>query len=111
MIPSAHQLSIKLMQRCPSCAAAISNANIHVIHESDEALLAHLACARCLASYIAYIVANNQGILGNAILTDQSYGEILKSMEDEQLTEDEVLSLVTMVESQQLFPLLQKQSN
>lgn len=110
MIPSAHQLSLKLMQRCPSCQAGIPSSQVQVIHENDDSLFAHLTCPRCLVSYIAYVVANQQGLLGNAILTDQSYHELMDSLADVKMNEDEVLSIVKLVETNQLLARIRQQS-
>ena len=97
MIPSSHQLSLKLIERCPSCHASIPHANIHILDETEMKLLAHLACAHCLSKYLTFIVNHPQGLVGNAILTDLNYRETLHLMNHDAFDEDEFLQLFKLV--------------
>ena len=93
MIPSSHQLSLKLIERCPSCRAFIPMKNIHILNETEMNLSAHLACANCLSKYLTFIVNHPQGLVGNAILTDLDYGETMHFMDENNMSEDEFLAV------------------
>lgn len=93
MLPSSHQLSLKLLERCPSCHAAIPTSHIHILSESELNMLAHLSCPRCLSKYLTYIMHHPQGLVGNAVLTDLTYDESVRTMDVLPLNENEVLEL------------------
>lgn len=56
-------------------------------------MLAHLSCQRCLSKYLTYIIHHPQGLVGNAVLTDLTYDESVRTLETEALTENDVLEL------------------
>lgn len=97
MIPASHQLSLKLLERCPSCRASVPQDNIHIIDETDHHVVAHVLCANCNAKHLASIVQQPNGIIGNAIPTDLSYTETLLALDENPLTEDQVLELYTAI--------------
>jgi hypothetical protein len=111
MHSQGHQLSLRLMQRCPSCHAALQPDNIMIILETNESIFAHLSCPRCLANYLTYIVTNQQGIVGNAILTDQSYSETMRSLQSPGIHENDVLDVVRALESKVLIDQIHSHSN
>ncbi len=110
MLPQSHQLSLKLLEKCPSCHAAIPSANIHIIDETDIQVLAHVLCANCSAKHLASIVHQHNGIIGNAIPTDLSYPETLNSIDTAALSEDQVLDLYTKIHSTDFIKSLQTEN-
>lgn len=106
MIPSAHHLSLKLLQKCPSCESVLDSAMVHVLIESDTTMMAHIACSSCLASFITMLSNHPHGMVGNAILTDLNYPETMQSLTAESITEDEFLTLYRMIEAPNFIELL-----
>ena len=90
---SAHQLSLRLLQHCPSCKAGLSESNINILSETENHLLIHLTCSQCHANHLTHIIQQAQGLMGNAIVTDLSYQETLRCMRNESMTEDAFLEL------------------
>jgi hypothetical protein len=107
MLPQSHQLSLKLLERCPSCRASIPSANIHIIDETDTQVIAHVLCPRCAAKHLASITHQPNGIIGNAIPTDLSYTETLSMLEEVPLTDDQVLALYTKIHASNFITELQ----
>ena len=103
MNESSHQLSLRLIERCPSCHARVPRGNIHIIDETDRDLLTHLNCAQCRGMYLTLIVHRSEGLIGNAIATDLTYDETLAVRERQQLGEDEFLTLYRMINNGDLL--------
>lgn len=99
MLPASHQLSLKLLERCPSCRATVPPDNIHIIEESDMQVVAHILCPLCQAKHLASILQQPNGIVGNAIPTDLSYDETLNAFAAAPLTENDVLGLHEQIHS------------
>ena len=98
MIPASHQLSLHLMEKCPSCRSAVPSHNIHIIDETEINMLAHLFCSRCFNKYLTYIVHHPSGLVGNAVMTDLTYEETLRFIADKQLDEDAFLKLYLLIQ-------------
>ena len=97
MNESSHQLSLRLIERCPSCHAHIPRRNIHIIDETERDLLTHLNCSQCRGMYLTFIVHRAEGLIGNAIATDLTYDETLSLRERGHINEDEFLTLYLMI--------------
>src|SRR3989344_8913223 len=91
MIPSSHQLSLRLIEKCPSCHSLIPHRNINILDETENNLFAHLDCAHCHTKYLTYIVNHPQGLIGNAILTDLTYEETLNFIDLKPIDENNFL--------------------
>ncbi|OGY89306.1 MAG: hypothetical protein A3B30_03775 [Candidatus Komeilibacteria bacterium RIFCSPLOWO2_01_FULL_52_15] len=111
MQPQAHQLSLKLLEKCPSCQSFVPAANVHILAESDTKLLAHLACQHCTAKYLTYIVNQEHGIVGNAIVTDLSYAEVLAFDSLKPLNEDDVLTLHRSIHSNDFIAYIRNKTH
>lgn len=98
MIPS-HQLSLKLIQRCPACEMPFQQAQVTILSETNLTVLAHLHCTNCRVNLLANVVNMPQGLVGNAMLTDLTVAEALRLLELKQLTEDDFLSLYKSIKN------------
>lgn len=97
MFPASHQLSLKLLEKCPSCTAMVPQKNIQVIDEGELYVLAHISCGSCSAKHLASIAAYPQGIMGNAIPTDLTAPEAMDALMRKALTENDVLELYRLI--------------
>ena len=97
MNESSHQLSLRLIERCPSCHARVPRSNIHIIDETERDLLTHLKCAQCRGMYLTLIIHRSEGLIGNAIATDLTYDETLAIRERPYIDDDEFLALYRMI--------------
>lgn len=107
MQPSSHQLSLRLLQKCPSCQALFPPAEINILEETETRLLAHLSCSNCLVNYLATISNAPQGIVGNAMVIDVSYKEMLVALEAQAMSENEFLALYKLVRDNTLISNIQ----
>lgn len=111
MIPSSHQLSLKLIERCPSCQSTVPLMNIHILNETDTNITAHMACPHCYSKYLMYIVTHPQGLIGNAILTDLNYEETIALIGQGPMSEDEFLAIYKLTQSADLINSIKFQSH
>jgi len=103
MLDSSHQLSLKLMQNCPSCRCAITQRNVVILTESEESIIAHTQCPKCNAKFITRITGSPQGITGNAILTDLNAHEARTLLTQRPITDDDFLDMYRIISDKQFI--------
>lgn len=103
---NSHNLSLKLIQHCPSCNTAFQQAQISIIQETDFTILAHMQCAHCHMNMLANVVTMPQGLVGNAILTDLHLEEVQKLLEAGEMNEDYFLNMFSFVRQRDLWKSL-----
>lgn len=111
MIPASHQLSLRLMEKCPACRSVVPVKNIHILDETEMNMLAHLACSQCYNKYLTYIVHHPNGLVGNAVLTDLTYDETLLFLSEKRMDEDTFLNLYQLVRRDDFITNLAKNIN
>ena len=87
------QFSLRLIQKCPVCNHDYIEGKIQILEEGDNSFLAYLTCGSCHSSIIVRVVTLPHGLVGNAILTDLSSGEVIKFAEGTVINSDDVLSI------------------
>ena len=107
MIPSSHQLTLKLLQKCPACQARIPTSGVHILEETENNIIAHLSCGSCRVNYLTYVMNHPQGLVGNAIMTDLNYEEALQFLDTTALTANSFLELYTLIHSPDFIANLQ----
>lgn len=106
----SHNLSLKLIQRCPACNAAFNQARVRVIAESDNTVLAHLSCGNCNVSLLANVVQTKQGLVGNAILVDAGADEVEAYLDNSNMSEDDFLQIYELIHNNKLLIKLKESS-
>lgn len=87
------QFSIRLIQKCPVCNHDYLEGRIQILEEGEASFLAYLTCGFCHSSIIVRVMTLPHGLVGNAILTDLSSGEVTKFSETEIVKGDDVLQI------------------
>ena len=106
---NSHNLSLKLIQRCPACNAAFQQAQISIVQETDFTLLAHMQCQQCRVNLLANVVNMPQGLVGNAILTDIQLEEVGKLLDFEAMEDNYFLNVYNFVRQKDLWHQLHSQ--
>ena len=99
MDPQSHQLSLRLIERCPACRTRIAIRNVHIIQETQHNILTHMSCTECNSKFLTMIVHYPHGLTGNSMPTDLTYDEVTRMRQQEAITEDEFLELYRAVKS------------
>lgn len=83
--------SLKIISNCPVCKSVYYPAEINVIDEKENAHLLHLECRKCKGRLVVLIMSGPRGINSIGLQTDLMSDEMLKFLDSQPVTADEVL--------------------
>jgi hypothetical protein len=108
------RMSEKIIDVCPVCNAQQSF-NVQLVSQESARLCAYLSCKTCNARLFARIDFFGGGIVGNAVVTDLSFEEVLKiyhdisnNMVDRGISSNDVIDVVNYFNNSHNHLLLQK---
>ncbi|MDP3771572.1 MAG: hypothetical protein Q8R16_04680 [bacterium] len=86
------QESLRLISYCPVCDTSYNPMEARVIDERDEKHLMHIRCKKCAHSILALVLTSGMGVSSMGLLTDLTFGDVLKFREAEPITVDDVIT-------------------
>jgi hypothetical protein len=90
--------AIKMISRCPVCAANYGSGGATCFAQFDAARLVHLTCAQCQSFFVAMIVTLGQGISSVGMVTDLSLEDAKRLYQSDPISIDELIDGYQVIE-------------
>lgn len=94
---------LKLISFCPLCETHYNPMEAKVVGERGGAHLLHITCKKCSNSVIALVMANREGVSSVGLVTDLSFGDVVRFRESPAVDTDDVLELHGALEDEPRF--------
>jgi hypothetical protein len=85
------QENSRLIAQCPICNAPVEKLDIRLIRETEGRQMVHIHCCDCLGSMVALLFHSGPGLASVGLVTDLSFGDLLKFTEEKEIGPDDVL--------------------
>ncbi len=67
---SKDNFHLRLIQSCPVCGNDYQEPMLRLLGEGERDVFAHLTCGQCHSKILVKVVMTQNGVIGNALLTD-----------------------------------------
>lgn len=94
---------LKLISFCPLCERHYDPVEARVLDERDNGHLLHITCRNCSNSIIALVLSGRDGISSVGLVTDLSYGDVVRFRESSPVDTDDVLDIHAALEDEKRF--------
>lgn len=91
--------SMRLNGRCPVCSSSYNFQNVKVLGERDQQILTFIQCSQCGSGVVSILTMNPFGLKASGIITDLSADEVVELEDSETITDEDVLSIHELIES------------
>jgi uncharacterized Zn finger protein len=102
---------MKVLTSCPFCGASMEKLDIRLLKEMHDRELVHVHCEACLGSIIALLLMTGPGIASIGLVTDLSFDDMVKSVEEREVSLDDVLGMHELLKSPRFLKKLQVNCN
>ena len=89
---------LKIIKKCPVCSHEYHQNGVQILSENELGFLTYVTCQFCGANLLTKFSPVEQGMVGNAILTDLQAQEVLDFAVGDDLNADEVLEINQEIE-------------
>ncbi len=94
---------LRLVSFCPLCETHYHPGEARVLHQEGNSQLVHLTCPRCANSMIALLVAGQNGVSSVGLVTDLSFGDVIRFRGTGAVETDDVLEVHAALEDEAHF--------
>lgn len=90
---------MRLNGRCPVCSSSYNFQNVRVLGEREQQILTYIQCSHCGSGVVSILTMNPFGLKASGIITDLSADEVVELEESDEVTDEDVLSIHELMES------------
>lgn len=90
--------SAQLIQECPMCGLKYQSVSVRAVRETDVGNLLYFKCSQCQSGLVASVMDAPFGLIGSGLVTDLQFDEVEKFIQGEVISEDDVLSVHSILE-------------
>lgn len=90
---------MKILNHCPFCGASAEEMDIKLLKKMMDREIIHVHCAACRGSIIALLMTSGPGVASIGLVTDLSFDDMVKFINNREISLDDVLGMHELLKS------------
>lgn len=91
---------IAYLRECPVCKARYRKGKADHLYRQNNVQMVHITCPKCHNMLIAVLASSRMGVSSVGMLTDLNAADILRTQEENPVSEDDVLDFHELMKKQ-----------
>ncbi|MFA4873261.1 MAG: hypothetical protein WC659_04990 [Patescibacteria group bacterium] len=91
--------ALMLLRECPSCRSRYTHTSVQVLSANEKGSLVSFTCGECRLDVLVAVSPMPFGLVGTGMPTDCATDEVMRFMDSNEITEDDVIEAHTLLEN------------